>query len=121
MDSYNIQQANYSQYQKDLAAWRRSEDERRKQLSQQRRDLEGISVATKANMDAIENKKKDTSEVTALRNQISLWKSERDSFRNVLEAAKSGNPHQALRPRSLTPLLITDEKNLLLKQLTEIQ
>lgn len=121
MDSYNIQQANYSQYQKDLAAWRRSEDERRKQLSQQRRDLEGISVATKANMDAIENRKKDTSEVTALRNQISLWKSERDSFRNVLEAAKSGNPHQALRPRSLTPLLITDEKNLLLKQLTEIQ
>jgi hypothetical protein len=121
MDSYNIQQANYSQYQKDLAAWRKSEDERRKQLAQQRRDLEGISVATKANIDAIESKKKDTSEVTAIRNQISLWKTERDSYRSVLEATKSGNPHRALRPRTLSPSLITDEKNLLLKQLAEIQ
>jgi hypothetical protein len=121
MDNYNTQQKIYSQYQKDLAAWRRNEDERRKQLAIQRLELEAISVATKANIDAIENKKKDTSEVTELRNQISQWKSEKDAFRNVLEAAKSGNPHRALRPRSLTPLLITEEKNLLLKQLAEIQ
>jgi hypothetical protein len=121
MDNYNIQQAIYSQYQKDLAAWRRSEDERRKQLAQQRRELEGISIATKTNIDSIESKKKDSSEISELRNQIAQWKSEQISIRSVLEAAKSGNPHRALRPRTLTPSLITDEKNLLLKQLAEIQ
>ena len=111
----------YSQYQKDLATWKRTEDERRNQLSLQRRDLEKGSLVTKTNLDALEGKKKDSTAIVELRSLIAEQKSKRDAYRNVLQAAKNGQPHMALRPLSIASSLITDEKNLLLRQLSEIQ
>ena len=121
LDTYNIQMSLYSQYQKDLAAWKRSEDERRNQLAIQRRDLEKISLVTKTNLDALEGKKKDSTAIVELRSLTAEQKSKRDAYRNVLQAAKNGKPHLALRPLSIASSLITDEKNLLLRQLAEIQ
>ena len=50
-----------------------------------------------------------------LRKSIVPIKSELELVRLVLNAAKAGKPYSALRPRTIDPWLITEEKNRLIK------
>ena len=106
----------FSQYQKSLAEWRRSEEQRRKQLTDERKELESQIVQIKIKLDEIEDVKKDNAGGNAdLRKTVVHLKSELSTVHLVLKAAKTGKPHLALRPNSIDPWLITEEKNRLLK------
>ncbi len=116
LNNYNLQLTLYSQYQKSLAEWRRSEEQRRKQLTDERKELESQIAQIKIKLDEIEDIKKDNAGGNAdLRKTVVQLKSELATVRLVLNAAKTGKPHLALRPYSIDPWLITEEKNRLLK------
>ena len=116
MNNYNIQLSLFSQYQKNLADWKRREDERRTKLTEKRKTLEDQMVEIKAKIDTLEESRKDNAGGnTDLRNSITQLKAELESIRKVLNAAKTGKPHLALRPITIDPWLLTEEKNLLLK------
>ncbi len=116
LNNYNLQLTLYSLYQKSLAEWRRSEEKRRKQLTDERKELESQIAQIKIKLDEIEDVKKDNAGGNAdLRKTVVQLKSELATVHLVLNAAKTGKPHLALRPNSIDPWLITEEKNRLLK------
>ncbi len=120
LNNFNIQLSLFSQYQKNLAEWKRRDEERRNKLTEQRKALEDQNAQVKVKIDALEDSKKGKgSGNTDLRNSIAQLKVEQESIRKVLNAAKSGKPHLALRPITIDPWLLTEEKNLLLKQFVE--
>ena len=116
LNTYNQMMSLFSQYQKSLADWRKKEEQRRNKLDDQRRELESQITQAKVKLDAIEDvKKENAGENADLRKSIVPIKSELELVRLVLNAAKAGKPHVALRPRTIDPWLITEEKNRLLK------
>ncbi len=120
LNNFNIQLSLFNQYQKNLAEWKKRDEERRNKLTEQRKALEDQNAQTKVKLDALEDVKKDKgSGNTDLRHSIAQLKAEQESVRKVLNAAKTGKPHLALRPITIPPWLITEEKNLLLKQFAE--
>ena len=120
LNNFNIQLSLFNQYQKNLAEWKKRDEERRNKLTEQRKALEDQNAQNKVNLDALEDVKKDKgSGNTDLKHSIAQLKAEQESVRKVLNAAKTGKPHLALRPITIPPWLITEEKNLLLKQFAE--
>jgi len=116
LNSFNLQLSLYNLYQKSLAEWKRSEEQRRKQLTEDRKALEYQIAKNKIKLDEIEGTKKDNAGGNAdLRKSIAQLKSELATVHLVVDAAKTGKPHLALRPNSIDPWLITEEKNRLLK------
>jgi len=116
LSSYNLQKSLFNQYQKDLAGWKLREDERRRKLTEEQRVLESQIAQIKTQIDALEGMKKDNAGGNIeIRNSIAQLKIEQTSVRKVLNAAKTGKPHLALRPMTIDPWLLTEEKNLLLK------
>ncbi|MCY2983678.1 MAG: hypothetical protein NTY15_08575 [Planctomycetota bacterium] len=116
LNTYNQMMSLYSQYQKNLAEWKKSEEQRRNKLADQRRELESQIGQVKTKLDEIEDIKKGNAGGNAdLRKSIAPIKSELELVRLVLNAGKAGKPYIALRPRTLDPWLITEEKNRLLK------
>jgi len=122
LNSWNQMVSLFSQYQKNLADWKKSEEQRRNKLADQRKELESQIAQAKDKLDEIEGIKKENAGGNAdLRKSIAPIKSELELVRVVLSASKSGRPYSALRPRTLDPWLITEEKNRLLKIFAETQ
>jgi len=122
VNSYNQMMSLFSQYQKNFAEWKKSEEQRRNKLADQRKELESQIAQAKTKLDELEGIKKENSDGnTDLRKSIAPIKAELELIRVVLNAAKTGNPFSALRPRTLDPWLITEEKNRLLKLFAETQ
>ena len=120
LNNFNIQLSLFNQYQKNLAEWKRRDEERRNKLSEQRKLLEDQNAQIKVKLDSLEDFKKDKGGGNSdLRHSIAQLKAEQESIRKVLNAAKSGKPHLALRPITIAAWLLTEEKNLLLKQFSE--
>ena len=120
LNNFNIQLSLFSQYQKNLAEWKRRDEDRRNKLTEQRKALEDQYAQVKVKIDALEDFKKDKGSGNIdLRNSIAQLKVEKASVKKVTNAAKTGKPHLALRPITIDPWLLTEEKNLLLKQFSE--
>ena len=116
VNNYNVQMSLFNQYQKNLTEWKKTEEQRRKGLSNELKELEAQVAQIKGKLDEIENVKKENAGDNAdLRKSVAQLKGELDLVHLVLNAAKSGKPFMALRPNSIDPWLITDEKNRLLK------
>ena len=120
LNNFNFQSSLYNQYKKDRADWNKRDEERRNKLTEQRISLEEQNSQLKVKLDALEDVKKDKGGGNAdLRHSIAQLKAEQESIRKVLNSAKSGKPHLALRPMTIAPWLLTEEKNFLLKQYAE--
>ena len=120
LNNFNIQLSLFSQYQKNLAEWKRRDEERRNKLTEQRKALEDQNAQVKVKLEALEDSKKGKgSGNTDLRNSIAQLKVDHASVKKVTNAARTGKPHLALRPITIDPWLLTEEKNLLLKQFSE--
>ena len=116
INNYNVQMSLFNQYQKNLTEWKKTEEQRRKALSTELKELEAQVAQIRTKLDEIEFVKKENAGDNAdLRKSVAQLKGELDLVHLVLNAAKSGKPFLALRPNSIDPWLITDEKNRLLK------
>ncbi len=114
--NYKVQVALFSQYQKNLAEWNRREVDRRKSLLDERNGLEDRIAQLRLKLDEIEATNKENAGGNAdLRKSIDKLKKELANVRLVLDAAKLGKPHLAIRPTKIDPWLFTEEKNRLLK------
>jgi len=117
---WSNQKSNHEQYKKDYVEWTKREEQRRKVLKQERKELEGQLAQIKIDLEEIAKVKKENSDDNAdLRKSIVQLKGELERVRVVLNAAKTGKPFLALRPRTVDTWLITDEKNRLLKLATD--
>jgi len=120
LNNYNAQLSLSIQYKKDLLEWNKTEVQRRKVLNEERKELESRLAQVNIKLDEIENVKKENAGDNAeLRKSIAQLKGELDLLRLVSNAAKTGKPFLALRPRTIDPWLITEEKNRLLKLATD--
>jgi hypothetical protein len=116
LNTYNQMMSLFSQYQKNLAEWKKREEIRRDKLADQRKELESKLAQAKEKLDEIEDIKKENAGGNAeLRKSIVPIKAELELVRLVLNAGKAGKPYTALRPRTIDPWLITEEKNRLIK------
>ena len=116
VNNYNAQLSLFNQYQKNLVEWKKTEEQRRKVLNEERKELESQLVQIKSDLEKIETVKKENAGDNAdLRRSISQLKGDLDRVRLVSDAAKTGKPFLALRPKTIDTWLITDEKNRLLK------
>ena len=116
LNTYNQLMSLFSQYQKNLLEWKKIEEQRRNKLADQRKELESQIAQVKIKLDEIEDIKRENAGGNAdLRKSIVPIKSELELVRLVLNAAKAGKPYSALRPRTIDPWLITEEKNRLIK------
>jgi hypothetical protein len=116
INNYNVQLSLFNQYQKNLVEWKRTEEQRRKVLNNERKELEAQVAQIKIKLDEIEDVRKENAGDNAdLRKSVAQLKGELDLVHLVLNAAKSGKPFLALRPRTIDLWLISDEKNRLLK------
>jgi len=119
-NNYNAQLSLSIQYKKDLAEWKKTEEQRRKVLNDERKELESQLAQIKTNLDEIVNVNKENSgDNQDLRKSIAQLKGELERVQLVLNAAKTGKPFLALRPKTIDTWLITDERNRLLKLATD--
>jgi hypothetical protein len=116
MSLYNSQSALFGQYQKNLSEWRRLDADRRKELTDNRKQHEGQLAQLRNELDLLENSKRDNAGGNVdVKKAITQLKLEIQSIRDVLNAAALGKPYAALRTHKIDTWLITEEKNRLLR------
>jgi predicted nucleic acid-binding Zn-ribbon protein len=116
MATYSSQNSLYQQNQRDLAAWRQRDDERRRDISDRRQELENNASQVRTQIEIVNSAMKGNGGGNGdIKKEIAELKLGIKAMEEVIRAADAGKPHMVLRPTRIDPWLITEEKKRLLQ------